>query len=162
MTFRLPPPDLCISQIAPFCTQHAARVVVPIETAIASKLLFADVRANLMCGDMVTLCQFDHKDHSARSQRMIALARLYITYAGNDGVEWRQDGDTVHFDPAREIVVPKAEPAPVLAELEVVTNEQGGYLAREVVSGHVHKHFKSKVAAERYVFDYGGKKAIAA
>lgn len=162
MAFRLPPHDLCIAQSSPFCTQQAARVVVPIETAISSPDLFASVRANLFCGDLVTLCQFDTIDNTVRQQRMIALARLYITYVGNDGVEWRQDGDTLHFDAGREIVAPKAEPAPVLAQLEVVPNEQGGYLAREVVSGHVHKHFKSKVAADRYAADYGGKAPVAA
>ncbi|MND02949.1 hypothetical protein D3C83_225390 [compost metagenome] len=58
-------------------------------------------------------------------------------------------------DPALEVV--KKEPE--LPALEIVPDPQGGFLARETVSGHVHKHFKSKLAADRYAAEYGGKKA---
>ncbi len=155
---RLKPQDLTPLNSSPFMTMHGARVTYPIADAIASPEFFLTVRSNLRAGDTVRLCRYASGDST--KARLVEFAEVIITQCTPKAVEFelmgaiRTVGDA---DPALEV----AKSAPQLAVLEIVPDDKG-FLVREALSGHVHKHFKSRVAADRYVADYGGKPAEAA
>jgi len=156
MTYRIKPQDLVTLYASPFMTPHAARVTAPLADVLASGELFMTVRSNLRPGDTVRLCRYENGDWTRA--RVIECAEVIITQSTIKAVVFRQLGAIMNVEPADPALEPEKK-EPDLPELEVVPNDQGGFLARDKVSGHVHKHFKSKMAADRYVADYGGKKA---
>lgn len=159
MSIRLKPQDLTALTQSPFMTIHGARVAYPLEDAMASPELFMAVRSNLRAGDRVQLCRYESGDWT--KARLIEFAEVIITQSTPKAVEFELTADIRIVGAAKpELeVVKKVDELP---ELEVVPDPQGGFIVREVVSGHVHKHFKQKPAAERYVTDYGGKAKAAA
>jgi hypothetical protein len=156
MTYRIKPQDLTPLNSSPFMTMHGARVQIPLKDALASQALFMTVRSNLRAGDTVRLCRYGPGDWT--KARVLEFAEVIITQSTPIAVLFRLLGEIIDVqpaDPALEVV--KTEPQ--LPELAVEADPQGGFIVKETVSGNVHKHFKSKVAADRYIADYGGKKA---
>jgi hypothetical protein len=156
MTTRIKPQDLTPLNSSPFQTMHGGRVQIPLKDALASDVLFMTVRSNLRPGDTVRLCRYGPGDWT--KARVLEFAEVIITQSTPIAVVFRLLGEIINVeaaDPALEIV--KKEPQ--LPELAVEADPQGGFVVRETASGNVHKHFKSKVAADRYIADYGGKKA---
>ncbi len=151
---RLKPQDLTPLNSSPFMTMHGARVTYPIADAIASPEFFLTVRSNLRSGDTVRLCRYASGDWT--KARLVEYGEVMITQCTPKAVEFELMGEIRVVGAAK----PELEPAKrqdELAELEIVDNPQGGFIVREVASGHVHKHFKSRIAADRYVADYGGQ-----
>jgi hypothetical protein len=156
MSYRIKPQDLTPLNSSPFMTMHGGRVQIPLKDALASEDLFMTVRSNLRAGDTVRLCRYGPGDWT--KARVLEFAEVIITQSTPKAVLFRLLGEIVDVEPADPALdVVKKEPE--LPALEVADDPQGGVLVREVVSGNVHKHFKSKVAADRYIADYGGKKA---
>lgn len=156
MAYRIKPQDLTPLNSSPFQTMHGARVQIPLTDALASEDLFLTVRSNLRAGDTVRICRYGSGDWT--KARVLEFAEVIITQSTPKAVVFRLLGEIIDVeaaDPSLEVV--KAEPQ--LPALAVEADPQGGFVVRETGSGNVHKHFKSKVAADRYVADYGGKKA---
>jgi hypothetical protein len=156
MSYRIKPQDLTPLNSSPFMTMHGGRVQIPLKDALASQELFMTVRSNLRAGDTVRICRYGPGDWT--KARVLEFAEVIITQSTPIAVLFRLLGEIVDVepaDPALEVV--KKEPE--LPELAVEPDPQGGFVVREIPSGNVHKHFKSKVAADRYIADYGGKKA---
>lgn len=154
MTLRINPADITPTASTPFMTPWAARVAQPLADLLKSEELFLNVRGMLRAGDKVELARFEHGDW--RRARVIEFVTVLITQATPTAVEFRQLTDILDIEAADPALEPAKE-TPVLPELEMVPNDGGGFLVREVVSGHVHKHFKNEAAAKRYMTDYGGK-----
>lgn len=156
MPERIRPQDITPTTQSPFMTRHAARVGTPLAELLAFDELFLSVRNNLRPGDSVDLCRYSSGDWT--SARILEFVTVLITQKGPNAVEFRQ------ISPIFEIDAPKPElaPEPVkpqLPVLEVVPAEEGGFLVRDIDTGHVHKHFPTKAGATRYVTDYGRKAA---
>lgn len=156
MTERIRPQDLTPTTSSPFMTLHVARVTQPLEELIAFPDLFLSVRSNLRAGDRVDLGRYESGDWN--KARVIEFATVLITQSTALAVEFRLLGAIERMEPAKPELVP-AKDEPPLAALEIVPGENGGYLVREVTSGHVHMNFSTKKAAENYVRDYGGRAA---
>lgn len=151
---RIRPQNLTPTCSSPFMTTFAARVQEPIESALIDPALFADVRSNLRPGDQVALCEFEAGD--VNKSRVLAYVTLVITQRTADGVEFE------FISPIIRVGAAKPEPEAAKAEPEALAVEpdpSGGFIVKGVVSGHAHKHFKTRAAADRYAADYGGKAA---
>jgi hypothetical protein len=160
---RIRPQDITPTTQSPFMTVHAARVTHPIAEMLTSDELFLSVRNNLRAGDRVDLCRYDSGDWN--EGRILEYATVLITQKTPQTVEFRLLGAITAIEVAKPVAPPPASTADDRAELEVIPGDpqnNGGFLVRETVSGHVHKHFKSRVAADRYVADYGSKAQVAA
>jgi hypothetical protein len=156
MTYRIRPNDLTPRGSSPFMTPQSARVGVPLADALASRELFMTVRSNLRAGDQVLICHYEGGDWN--KARILEYVEVMITQSTPLAVEF----DLMY--PVRNVAAAKAElerPKKVDEpdELEIVPNEQGGFLVRKVADGHVERHFKTEPAAKRYITDYGKQKA---
>jgi hypothetical protein len=157
MSYRIKPQDLDRTSNSAFMTPHAARCTIPLEDALASEELFLTVRSNLRAGDQVTLCRYSSGDWM--KARILEYATVIITESTPKAVEFFvKEPIVVIADAKPELQVAPAEPE--LPELEVISDPQGGFLVRDVATGHVHKHFKIKAPAVKYINDYG-RKAVA-
>ena len=156
MSERIKPQDITPTTQSPFMTVHAARCTQPLGEALESPELFLSVRSNLRAGDQVTLCRFESGD--PMKARVLEYVRVMITQSTPLAVEF-ETMEPVHIvgaaKPELEPETPEDEPL----ELEVVPDPQGGFNVRQVATGHVEKHFKTKAPAERYVRDYGKQEA---
>jgi hypothetical protein len=153
MSYRIRPQDITPRGSSPFMTPHGARVTAPLDEVLTSEELFTGVRSNLRAGDQVLLCRYENGEWN--KARILEYVEVMITQSTPKAVEFEAMGPVRVIGEAKPELEPETT-EPQLTELEIVDNPQGGFLAREVVSGHVQKHFKTKAAAERYLRDYGG------
>lgn len=156
MSYRIKAQDHTPLNSSPFMTIHGVRITAPLKDALASEDLFRVIWSNLRAGDTVRICRYGPGDWT--KARVLEFAEVIITQSTPKAVVFRLLGEIIDVepaDPALEVV--KKEPE--LPALAVEPDPQGGFIVKETVSGNVHKHFKSKVAADRYIADYGGKKA---
>lgn len=155
MSFRLKPQDITPATTAPFMTLHSARCTAALTDALASDELFLNVRSNLRAGDQVTLCRYSSGDWM--KARVVEYATVIITESTVNVVEFHvKEPITIIPDARPELQVVKAEPE--LAELVVEPDEEkGGFLVKDAATGYVHKHFKIKAPAVKYINDYGRK-----
>jgi hypothetical protein len=154
MSYRIKPQDLTATNSSPFMTTHGARVQIPLADALASPDLFMTVRANLRAGDEVTICRYGTGDWT--KARVLERVRVIILQSALKGVEFEAVEDIRILGAAKPELEPEKK-VDQLTELEVIPDPQGGFLVREVASGYVHKHFKIKAPAVKYINDYGRK-----
>lgn len=153
MSYRIKSGDLDRTSNSAFMTTHAARCTDPLEKALASEELFMTVRNNLRPGDQVTLCRYSGGDW--HKSRILEYATVIITEVTPKVVHFHLKDPIVIIaaaDPTLE--VKKQEPQ--LPALSVEEDPQGGWLVKDQ-TGYVHKHFKIKAPAVKYINDYGRK-----
>jgi hypothetical protein len=154
---RIKPQDLTVTAPGPFMQKFAARCQMPLELMVASEELFLSVRSNLRPGDEVTLCRYAPGDYN--NVPLLERCEVVVTNVTGDAVEYRIIAPVLSFAGAEPKHKPAA-PEPELPRLDVEKNPDGaGYIVKDKDTGHVHKVFKSRQAANNYARDYGREAA---
>lgn len=153
MAYRIKSGDISAASSSPFMTLHSARCTVALVDALASEELFLTVRNNLRPGDQVTLCRYSSGDWN--KARILEYATVIITESTQKAVEFHvKEPIVVIADAKPELQVVKEEPQ--LPVLSVEPDPNGGFVVQDE-TGYVHKHFKIKAPAVKYINDYGRK-----